>query len=287
MLKGIIMSESVISPAPAASSFGRRNASEDRIKQTEAEIEALKNPSKEIEEPEEGEAIGGEEKTFKKRYGDLRRHSQKTQEDLQKQLDEMKEQLTKTTNKEMKLPKTEEELQRWASEYPDVYALVKTIAIQQAKEQTTGIEDRFRKLDELEKKSAKEKAEAELMNFHPDFNDIRDEDEFHDWVADQPKYIQDALYENDNDAKAAARAIDLYKADKGIKTKKAGAAKEAATAIGNRRERTQPNGEGTEGLIYESQVDKMSSDEYEKNAEIINLAMKSNKFVYDMSGAAR
>tara|TARA_R110000850_G_scaffold17763_1_gene54095 strand:- start:2021 stop:2866 length:846 start_codon:yes stop_codon:yes gene_type:complete len=281
------MSESVISPAPTATSFGRRNASEERIKQTEDEIAALKNPTPAEVDPEEGEAIGGEEKTFKKRYGDLRRHSQKVQEDMQKQLDEVKAQLTKSAQKEMKLPKTDEELQSWASEYPDVYALVKTIAMQQAKEQNTGIEDRFKKLDELEKKSSKEKAEADLMQMHPDFNDIRDEDEFHDWVTEQPKYIQDALYENDNDAKAAGRAIDLYKADKGIKTKKAGADKEAATAIAARRGRTAPSSENTEGLIYESQVDKMSSEQYEKNAEAINTAMRAGKFVYDMSGAAR
>ena len=31
----------------------------------------------------------------------------------------------------------------------------------------------------------------------------------------QPAYIQDALYKNNTDAHAAARALDLYKADTG------------------------------------------------------------------------
>ena len=48
------------------------------------------------------------------------------------------------------------------------------------------------------------------MRLHPDFDDIRDSDEFHEWAESQPKWVQDALYENDNDARSAARAIDLY-----------------------------------------------------------------------------
>ena len=41
------------------------------------------------------------------------------------------------------------------------------------------------------------------MRLHPDFDEIRDGDEFHEWAEDQPKWVQDALYEND-DAKSAA-----------------------------------------------------------------------------------
>ena len=59
-------------------------------------------------------------------------------------------------------------------------------------------------------------AEAELMALHPDFDKIRESDEFHDWAEEQPKWVQDALYDNDNDARSAARAIDLYKVDKNI-----------------------------------------------------------------------
>ncbi len=55
----------------------------------------------------------------------------------------------------------------------------------------------------------KEKAEAELMKIHPDFAEIRDSDDFHDWADEQPKWVQDALYENSEDARSAARAIDL------------------------------------------------------------------------------
>lgn len=281
---------SEISPAPkAVVAFGRRNASEERIRQAEEEIEQLKNPQK-VEAPKEEddeEPTSAEEKSFKKRYGDLRRYSQKQLDEMQKKVDELTSQLNSATKQQMRLPKTQEEIDEWAKQYPDVYKLVKTIAIQQAKEQTTGIEERLKKIDEMERNAAREKAEAELMRLHPDFDDIRDQDEFHEWVEDQPAWVQQALYENDNDARAAARAIDLYKADKGIKTKKTSGDREAASAISTRRTRSTPNGDGTEGLIYESQVAKMSMPEYEKNAQAISDAIKAGKFVYDMSGAAR
>ena len=54
------------------------------------------------------------------------------------------------------------------------------------------------------------------MSLHPDIKEIRQDDAFHSWVRKQPQWVQDALYTNEDDAKLAARAIDLYKEDKGI-----------------------------------------------------------------------
>ena len=61
-------------------------------------------------------------------------------------------------------------------------------------------------------------AELELLILHPDFVEIRQDNAFHDWVSTQAKWVQDALYENEDDANLAARAIDLYKEEKGITT---------------------------------------------------------------------
>jgi len=273
-----------------AMAFGRRNTNDERIKQEEAELAELNNKASEEEnkEPTEAEPTSAEEKTFKKRYGDLRRHSQQKEADLQKQLDEIKTQLNAATKQQFKLPKTEAELTAWAREYPDVYKIVQTIAAKQVGERATEFEERFKKLDEREKLSAREKAETELLQAHPDFGAIRDDDSFHEWVEDQPKYIQDALYNNDTDSKAASRAIDLYKADKGISTtKKKDTSREAAMNVGIGRERTKPSSTGKEGMLYESEVERMSSKEYEARAVEIQAAMQAGKFVYDVSGSAR
>jgi hypothetical protein len=280
------MSEVIVPVAKPVVAFGRRNASEERIRQTEEEIKALTEARENPVEKDDDEPEGSEERTFKKRYGDLRRHSQKLQDDLQTQIDSLKEQLTKTTKKEIRLPKSEDELNAWASEYPDVYKIVETIAIKKAKEQSTGIEDRLKKIDEAEKNNAREKAEVELTRLHPDFGEIRDQDEFHEWVEEQPNWVQQALYDNDTDAKAAARAIDLYKSDKGIKASKKTSDKDIASAIG-RGTRSSPASSNSEGIIYESQVGSMSMKEYEARQEEINNAMRSGKFVYDLSGNAR
>lgn len=272
----------------------RRNSNEDRITQDEEELKALeeqfkaqteKNPEAKQEQDEE--PTNAEEKTFKKRYGDLRRHTQKIETELKSQVEALKQQLEAATKKEIKLPKSEAELNAWAEQYPDVYKIVETIAIKKAKEQAQSLEERMKKVDEMEQAATRSKAEAELMALHPDFDQIRDDDAFHDWVEQQPTWVQKALYENDNDARAAARAIDLYKADKGIaKTKKADP-KAAAMAVDTRRGRTTPAAENTDGVFYESQINKMSDREFEAKMEDIEKARRAGKIVFDISGAAR
>jgi DNA repair exonuclease SbcCD ATPase subunit len=269
------------------SGFSKRNANQEKIEQEEAELKALQEENKDEEKVPEAEPENAEERSFKKRYGDLRRHSQQQQTQLQKQVDELKQQLEKSTSNQIKMPKSEEELAEWAKQYPDVAKIVETIAIKKAKEQTEALDQRLRSLDEREALTAKDKAEDELLRLHPDFDQIRDDDEFHNWVDEQPKWVQQALYENDTDARAAARAIDLYKADKKIATKRSTSNKDAAQSINTKGGRSAPSGEDKDGVIYESQVAKMSTLEYEKYQEDIGKAIKSGKFVYDLSGNAR
>ena len=140
----------------------------------------------------------------------------------------------------------------------------------------------------MKHEAEREKAEAELMRLQPDFEDIRATDDFHNWVEDQPKWVQDALYDNDSDAMSASRAIDLYKADMGITTKKKSSkSKEAAKAIGARAERSSPEGDESKSYIKESDVNKMTAHQYEKRADEIGEAIRTGKFIYDLSGSAR
>ena len=256
----------------------------------EEELEQmLKEQRGEVEttaEPEEAEPTNAEEKTFKKRYGDLRRHMQEKETEFQSQLDELKKQLESATRKEIKLPKSDEDIEAWAKDYPDVAAIVETIAIKKAKEQSSALEERVKAIDDMQSSAKKEKAEAELMRIHPDFGDIRDSDAFHEWAEEQPKWVQEALYDNDNDARSAARAIDLYKADKGI-TEKKKTNSDAAKSVSTRNSRSKPQEEEQSTYLRESQVQKMSPQEYEKRSDEIMEAIRSGKFVYDMSGSAR
>ena len=289
------MTEVVVEQKPQKTAmvpFGTRNANRERIETEEAELKRLMEDSgkkkEEVEDGDDDSSLSAEEKSFKKRYGDLRRHSQQQQTTFQKQIDELKEQLTKSTEKQIKLPTSEADLAEWAKTYPDVARIVETIAIKKAKEQSSAIEARLTQLDEREKLTAREKAELELNRLHPDFDKIRDTDEFHAWAEEQPSWIQQALYENDNDARSAARAIDLYKADMGIgKSKKQKEDTSAAQGVGTRSSKSAPSGNDTDGVIYESEVAALTSKQYEQYQEDIAKAIRSGKFVYDLSGKAR
>jgi len=270
--------------------FATRSANKERIEQEEKELEELKKQNTEQveEEEKETEPVTAEEKSFKKRYGDLRRHSQKKEHDFQKQIDELRTQLDASTKKQIKLPKSEEELDEWTKEYPDVAKIVETIAIKKAKEQSKELEERLKQINTMQDDALREKAEVELLKKHPDFVTIRDQDEFHTWVEEQPEWVQKALYENEHDANSAARAIDLYKSDMGISTKKVtakdkslDAAKSVATNKGN------PNTSSEVGTLKESDIEKMSAREYEANQEEITNARQNVTFIYDLTGSAR
>jgi len=222
------------------------------------------------------------EATYQKRYGDLRRHTQNQLAEKDRQLAAMKAQLETAAKGQIKFPKTDEEIEQWSQKYPDVAKIVDTIARKRANEALEEGEKRMQGLRQLETKITRKEAEVQLMRLHPDFNKIRASKDFHDWVALQPTYIQDALYRNNSDAKAAARAIDLYKADK---KKKPANQKSAAQSVG-RTTSSAPTA-GGKGTWRESQVSNMSDAEYEKNEESILEAMRTGKFVYDITGAAR
>jgi len=296
LVKGQIMSEQQIMAeemqSPKKVAFANRKyTNEERLKKEEEELEQLlaeqKGEEEQVEEPKEEEPTNAEERSFKKRYGDLRRHQQSKEKEYEDRINALQQQLTDSTKSEIKLPKSDEDIEAWAKKYPDVAGIVETIAIKKAREQSEGLEARVKEIDEMKATATREKAEVELLKLHPDFGEIRDSDDFHNWAEEQPKWVQEALYENDEDARSAARAIDLYKADKNIKPKKSASSKDAARSVGTRNERSKPQSDPMGNAIRESDVQKMSAVQYEKNSDEIMEAIRTGNFIYDLSGSAR
>ena len=280
--------------APKKVAFANRKYSnEDKRKLEEEELKKLmdeQSNSAEEQEVQKEEQVPetAEERSFKKRYGDLRRHTQEKERNYEDRIKKLEEQLNESAAQGIKLPTSDEDLDKWAAEYPDVAAIVETIAIKKAREQSKELEDRVKAIDEMRYEATREKAEAELMRLHPDFGTIRDSDDFHEWAEEQPKWVQDALYENTEDARSASRAIDLYKSDRGIaKTKSKNTDKDAAKSVGTKSTRTRPETDETSNYLKESQVNKMSPQEYEKYADDIMESIRTGKFIYDISGNAR
>ena len=281
-----------VKPETKVAFANRKYSNEDKRKMEEEELEQLMAEQKgetteATEKVVEAEPANAEEKSFKKRYGDLRRHMQDKEKDWDDKFKTLQRQLEDSTKQEIKLPKSDGDIEAWAEQYPDVAAIVETIAIKKAKEQAAGLEERVKEIDEMKADAARKKAEVELMTAHPDFGEIRDDDAFHNWVDEQPKWVQDALYENASDSRSAARAIDLYKADMNIQTKKpASNNKDAARSVNSRSNAT-PDSEDSKNVFKESQVNKMTAQQYEKASDAIMESIRTGKFIYDMSGNAR
>ena len=244
----------------------------------DAEVEAVE----EIEEVEDDSKLSGEEKSFKKRYGDLRRHMA----DKEKDWNERFENLEKSSTNIIP-PKSDEDIEQWASEYPDIAGIVETIAAKKAQELFSKADSRLQKLDELQNEAVRKTAETTIMESHSDFVKIRESDEFHGWADEQPKWVQDAVYENADDPYSVVRVLDLYKSDKGLTKQAKKAGTKAAASMVSKTSKTKVDTEDSTGQIRESDVAKMSSKEFEQNLDAINKAMRGQKFIYDISGSAR
>ena len=265
-----------------------RSNEEAELQQLEEERRSLLQEQKAEEEDKvETESLAPEEKTFKKRYGDLRRHSQQKEEQLKEQIRALETQLSTATKEAIQLPKSDEEISEWSQKYPDVAKIVESIATKKAQELDSTIEKRLELIAEREADANRKRAEAELLQLHPDFDDIRNDEEFHGWVQEQPTWVQQALYENENDARSAARAIDLYKVDRNIADKKESvqkADKAAAQAVSSRGQNTVADSKETQSNQWrESDVAKMRPQEFAKNEEAIMQAIQSGNFIYDVS----
>jgi len=248
--------------------------------QGEEEEEVTQEEAVEPTQEEDGpEPTSAEERSFKKRYGDLRRHMQQKEKEYEEKL--------KAAADNVVPPKTEADLKAWAAKYPDVANIVESIATKKAQEMFEKADARFKKLDEAENEAKRINSENAIRKSHPDFDTLKESDEFHVWAEEQPKWVQDALYENADDPASVVRVIDLYKVDNGMTpSAKKEKAKAAATST-PRGSRSAIDPDETSKKFTESQVRKMSDKEFEANMDAITEAQRTGKFVYDLTGAAR
>lgn len=251
-------------------------------------------PQAEAEEPLEGfETVqptappaDAEERTYQKRYADLRRHMAAKEREWKERMDSLESQLKTTTQQSMQLPTSEEEVKKWAEAYPDVARIVETIAITKAREEAGVYEQRLKDVERRERLAARKQAELELMKTHPDFDHLRRSPDFHDWVSKQPRLLQIALYENETDWQAAARAIDLYKADKARLEPKRGPGRprkeETAADAPAKASRDEPSTGPQKRVFSESEIAKMSPRQFEALEEEIMEAKREGRIVGDM-----
>jgi len=217
---------------------------------------------------------------YKKRYDDLKKHYDSKLNEFKSREQELIEEATKNRT-EYKAPKTEEELEDFKNQYPDVYEVVETVAHMQSETKAKVLEERLSKLQERENQLVRQDAEKRLMERHPDFEDIRNSDDFHGWAKEQPKSIQDWIYSNADDADLASRALDLFKKDFGIEPTKTKSSskptrKSAADMVSTKTKSIEP----TQQKVWsEKEIAAMSVAEFDKYEKEISDAMQEGRIV--------
>ena len=234
-----------------------------------------------IEEPVEQEATKDEpykRPDYKKRYDDLKKHYDSKLNEFKSREQELLEEAANSRPSYV-APKSPEELEKFREEYPDVYEVVETVSHLQSEEKSKDLREKLEKLQSREQELVRKDAEQRLMDKHPDFEDIRNSDDFHGWAKEQPKSIQDWVYNNADDADLASRALDLFKKDIGMdvvqkKSNSKQSKKSAADMVSTKTTSVEPK---QEKIWTEREIAKMSMAQFDKHEAEISQAMQEGR----------
>ena len=240
--------------------------------------EAVNPDNVDVEELETTKDVPYKRPNYKKRYDDLKRHYDTKLNEFKHREEEL---LNQVQQPEYVAPKTEEELERFKTDYPDVYEVVETVAHMQSESKAKVLEERLSKLQQREQELVRKDAEKRLMDRHPDFEDIRNSDDFHAWAKEQPDSIQKWIYSNAEDADLASRALDLFKKDLGIepvKTKSSSkkTRQSAADMVSTKTTSVEPK---QQKVWSEREIAAMSMADFDKYEEDISNAMQEGRIV--------
>ena len=234
-----------------------------------------------IEEPVEQEATRDEpykRPDYKKRYDDLKKHYDSKLNEFKSREQELLEEAANSRPSYV-APKSPEELEKFREEYPDVYEVVETVSHLQSEEKSKDLREKLEKLQSREQELIRKDAEKRLMDKHPDFEDIRNSDDFHGWAKEQPTSIQDWVYNNADDADLASRALDLFKKDIGMdvapkKSRSKQSNKSAADMVSTKTTSVEPK---QERIWTEREIAKMSMAQFDKHEAEISQAMQEGR----------
>ena len=215
---------------------------------------------------------------YKKRYDDLKKHYDSKLNEFKSREQELLEQAAENRPSYV-APKSPEELEKFREEYPDVYEVVETVSHLQSEEKSKDLREKLEKLQSREQELIRKDAEKRLMDKHPDFEDIRNSDDFHGWAKEQPKSIQDWVYNNADDADLASRALDLFKKDIGMdvapkKSRSKQSKKSAADMVSTKTTSVEPQ---QEKVWTEREIASMSMAEFDKHEAEISTAMQEGR----------
>ena len=235
------------------------------------------------EAPEEEEVQPKKRTNYKKRYDDLKKHYDDRVSQFKQREQELEAQ-ARSVQPSYEAPKSLEDLERFKNEYPDLYDTVESVAHLRSEQQVGELREQLSAIQMREAEILKREAETTLRERHPDFEDIRGDEAFHQWAEDQPQQIQDWIYNNPDNVALASKAIDLYKLETGQPTtqtrrspRKQSATRESAADIVSTKttqiDSAQPK------IWTEREIAAMSVDQFDKFEDEINQAMSEGRVV--------
>ena len=219
---------------------------------------------------------------YKKRYDDLKRYYDRKLGDWNTKEGDLKAQLQANRPKYTP-PKSEEELNAFKKDYPDIYGVVETVSHLQSQNEMQSLQDEVGSLKKANQELAQREAQLELSKIHPDFNEIKESDDFHNWADSQPMEIKSWIYENNKNGKLAARAVDLYKKDRGLgldkktTTEKQPRNEGADLLVKTKEQIGQPTDQQV--IFKKSDINKMSENEFMKYEKDILIAQREGRVV--------
>ena len=217
---------------------------------------------------------------FKKRYDDLKKHYDQKLSDWRQEKENLLVSSKQTKKENIKLPKSQEDLAKFKEEYPDIFGIVETVAHMQADSRVSDIEEHLELLRDRERDLERGNAQKELLSIHPDFVELKENQDFIDWLDEQPESISNGVTQNATDVKWAARTLDLYKADKGISKTKSkrsnnnSAAKQVRTS-NTTREIADPQGD--KKIWTSDEISRLRPDQFNKLEKELEQANREGR----------
>tara|TARA_B100000902_G_scaffold398627_1_gene466114 strand:+ start:4700 stop:5563 length:864 start_codon:yes stop_codon:yes gene_type:complete len=220
---------------------------------------------------------------YKKRYDDLKKHyDQKIGEFKQREMDFQAQ--MQLAQPRYEAPKSQEELQEFRESNPDLYETVESVAHNIASEQVNSLQPRLSAIEQREREIVLREAEQTMREVHPDFEDIKGSDDFHNWAETQPEQIQDWIYRNPDNVGLASKAIELYKAETGIgqnspkrrsnQVRQQQSPQAAADMVSTKTTNVEPK---SPKIWTETEIAKMSLDQFDRLEDEIRLAQEEGR----------
>ena len=231
---------------------------------------------------EKDDSLDAEEKTYAKRYGDLRSHSAKQLAAEKERIAELEKQLKDATAQQSTRSMDDEALDSFAEDNPEAAEVFTNLAQRETERTMEEVNSLRTELAEATLQNDMTTARLFVQGEHPDIDTIEKADEFHNWVESKSQRIQDGVYANATDGETLANIVSAYKAETGISEEKSNKTrktmKEAASELVDVKGKSEPSTQ-EKTTFSRKEIAAMDIDEYLKIEDQILLARAEGRII--------